>query len=32
MSGKHRKALEYKAKGADIEIIDADTFFEMLGQ
>lgn len=32
MSGKHKKALEYKAKGADIEIIDADTFFEMLGQ
>lgn len=31
MSDKHRKGLEYKAQGADIEIIDADTFFEMLG-
>lgn len=32
MSEKHRKALEYKAHGADIEIIDTDTFFEILGQ
>lgn len=31
MSRKHKKALEYKSKGADIEIIDAETFFEMLG-
>ncbi len=31
MSSKHKKALEYKAGGADIEIVDADTFFEMLG-
>lgn len=30
MSDKHRKALGYKAKGADIEIIDAETFFEIL--
>lgn len=27
MSGKHRKGLEYKAQGVDIDIIDADTFF-----
>ena len=26
MSGKHRKGLEYKAQGVDIDIIDADTF------
>lgn len=32
MSEKHKKALEYKAKGVDIEIIDTDTFFEILGQ
>lgn len=32
MSSKHRKALDCKARGADIEIIDADTFFEMLGE
>ncbi len=32
MSSKHRKALEYKARGVDIEIIDTDTFFEMLGE
>lgn len=32
MSDKHRKALDYKAKGADIEIIDTDTFFDILGQ
>lgn len=31
MSGKHRKGLEYKAQGVDIDIIDADAFFEMLG-
>lgn len=31
-SGKHEKALKYKAKGTDIEIIDGDTFFEMLSQ
>lgn len=30
MSGKYKKALAYKAKGADIEIIDPTTFFEML--
>lgn len=32
MSSKHRKALEYKARGVDIEIIDVDTFFELLGE
>ena len=29
-SGKHEKALKAKAKGSDIEIIDADAFFELL--
>lgn len=30
MSSKHRKALDYKTKGVDIEIIDAETFFGMI--
>lgn len=29
-SSKHEKALKAKEKGSDIEIIDADTFFELL--
>lgn len=32
MSSKHKKALDYKARGIDIEIIDVDTFFELLGE
>lgn len=32
MSRKHRNALDYKAKGSDIEIIDADTFFDLVEQ
>lgn len=32
MSSKHKKALVYKEQGVDIEIIDTDTFFEMLGE